>query len=156
MTLSTINWDHESWQEDTKKLYEQYARNFTIHVPRDSGKSVVDVWAKMQLNSAYGYTGVGKSMYFTKSRYYNNLCKEIALPMKPVSKYKFSRAKWYVADIPIFQNDYPKWREMRKWMSEQFGPQDQNPDAWSRWYSDGFVIRFRDESDYVLFMLKWS
>ena len=136
MTLSKINWDLEGWSdsdsvrlsEDMRKLYEQYAKTITISTPRDSNKSVVAMWAKMQLNSAYGYTGL-------KSIYYNNLCKEIVLPMKPVSKYQFTRAKW---------------------LNEQFGPHDKNPNAWSRWIHDGWrEIKFRDEADYSHFLLRW-
>jgi len=160
MTLSTINWDLEGWSdtdsvrlsEDMRKLYEQYAKTITISTPRDSNKSVVAVWAKMQLNSAYGSIGVGKSMYYTKSRYYDNLCREILLPRKPVSKYKFTRAKWYEADY-----DWVHYNEVRMWCREQFGPHDIHPDAWSRWNHkyEGKIL-FRDEADYVLFMLKWS
>jgi hypothetical protein len=155
MTLSTINWDLEGWDTDNfKKLTDQYLRNFTIHVPRDSGKTVVDVWAKMRLNSAYGYTGVGESMYFTKSKYYNNLCKEIVLPMKPVSKYKFTRTKWYVADL--WNSDH-NMDEVRAWCVEQFGPRVLNPDAWSRWINHlNSTFRFSNEADYVLFTLRWS
>jgi hypothetical protein len=163
MSLDRINWDLEGWSdtdsvrisEDMKKIYEQYARNFTIHVPRNSGKSVVDVWTKMQLNSAYGYTGVGKSMYYTKSKYHNNLCNELVLPMKPtrpVSKYKFTRAKWYEADYDWIQYD-----EVRTWCTEQFGKHDIHPNAWSRWdHKYEGKIFFRDEADYVLFTLRWS
>lgn len=71
------------------------------------------------------------------------------------NKYKFSRAKWYVADI-IGTMDYRTFMEMRRWIRDQFGPQDRNPNAWSRWYSDGFVIKFRDEADFILFALRWS
>ena len=157
MTLSKINWDLEGWSdsdsvrlsEDMRKLYEQYAKTITISTPRDSNKSVVAMWAKMQLNSAYGYTGL-------KSIYYNNLCKEIVLPMKPVSKYQFTRAKWYVAEIPEYLQYHAKWSEMSKWLNEQFGPHDKNPNAWSRWIHDGWrEIKFRDEADYSHFLLRW-
>ena len=70
----------------------------------------------------------------------------------PKSKYKFSRAKWYVAE---FDGKY--YFEVEEWCAEQFGPHPRNPDAWSRWhhtYSE--KIHFRDEKDYVLFMLRWS
>jgi hypothetical protein len=154
MTLSKINWDLEGWQEDTKKLYEQYAKSITISTPRGAGKSVVDVWAKMQLNSTYGYTGVGTSMYFTKSKYYNNLCKEIELPMRPKPKYKFTRTKWYVADLWNSDHDMD---EVREWCVEQFGPRVLNPDAWSRWINHlNSTFRFSNEADYVLFTLRWS
>ena len=76
----------------------------------------------------------------------------------PQSKYKFSRAKWYVAEI----NDNSLWRlskeynDMIEWCTEQFGPHPKYKDAWSRWWVGHGDIRFRDEKDYVLFVLKWS
>jgi bacillopeptidase F (M6 metalloprotease family) len=162
MTLSTINWDLEGWSdtdsvrisEDMKKIYEKYAKAITISIPRSSGKSVVDVWAKMQLNSVYGI-GVGKSMYYTQSKYRDNLCKEIIMPTvwgtKPKSKYKFSRAKWYEADY-----DWIHYDEVRAWCTEQFGKHDIHPDAWSRWdHKYEGKIFFRDEKDYTLFLLRW-
>jgi hypothetical protein len=82
----------------------------------------------------------------------DNLCKEIFLPMKPAPKYKFSRAKWYVAEY-----DWVHQYEVLEWCKQQFGPHPQNPDAWSRWcnhYSER--INFRDEKDYIWFMLRWS
>lgn len=91
-----------------------------------------------------------------------NLCKEIMLPMgynictlghpNSLSKYKFSRAKWYVAEF-----DDKNYFEVEKWCEEQFGPHPKNPDAWCRWfhrYSE--KIHFRDEKDYVFFMLRWG
>lgn len=81
----------------------------------------------------------------------NNLCKEVVLPMKPASKYKFSR-DWYVADF-----DSANYEAVRAWCTEQFGPEDRFPNAWSRWqhrYED--QIHIRDEKDYMMFMLKWS
>lgn len=74
------------------------------------------------------------------------------LKLRNPSKYKFSRAKWYVADF-----DDKDYFEVEKWCAEQFGPHPRHPDAWSRWhhtYSE--QIHFRDEKDYVLFCLRWS
>jgi hypothetical protein len=103
---------------------------------------------KSTLNAYYGSTGI-------KSLYYSNLCNEIMLPMKPASKYKFSRAKWYEAEFG--PADYLKVREVREWCVEQFGPEPRNHDAWSRWYHKNHNrIFFRDEKDYVWFMLRWS
>jgi len=74
---------------------------------------------------------------------------------KPKSKYNFSRAKWYEADL-----DWVDWKNYGakvKWCEQQFGAHPKNPDAWSRWYrfrSDR--IRFRDEQDYMLFLLRWG
>lgn len=67
-------------------------------------------------------------------------------------KYKFSRAKWYQAYF-----NSADYYAVDKWCEEQFGPHPKNPDAWSRWwhkFEDS--ILFRDEKDYVLFMLRWS
>jgi hypothetical protein len=102
----------------------------------------------------YSVRRTGKSMYynaFNKNRiYYDNLCKEIMLP-EP--KYKFSRAKWYEADM--FNRGLS--REMREWCIEHFGPLPKNPDAWSRWTNQwNSTFRFRDAQDYEWFMLRWS
>lgn len=70
----------------------------------------------------------------------------------PKPKYKFSRANWYVAEF-----DTKYYFEVDKWCTEQFGPHPKNPDAWCRWfhkYED--KIHFRDEKDYVLFVLRWQ
>ena len=108
---------------------------------------------EMMLYSAGRKTG--KSLYYTalKNRIYGtNLCKEIFLPMTPEPKYKFSRAKWYVAE---YDNNHHF--EVLAWCSQQFGPYPTRPDAWSRWvnmYSE--KIHFRDEKDYMFFLLRWS
>lgn len=83
-----------------------------------------------------------------------NLCREILLPMRPLTKpkYQFSRARWYVAEY-----NWIDQVEVVKWCTEQFGPHPEQPDAWSRWnhkWQDR--IQFRDERDYVLFQLRWS
>jgi hypothetical protein len=68
------------------------------------------------------------------------------------SKYKFSRANWYVAEF-----DDRHYFEVDAWCTEHFGPHPKNPDAWSRWvhkYSD--KIHFRDEKDYAWFVLRWG
>jgi hypothetical protein len=81
----------------------------------------------------------------------NNLCKEILLPMKPASKYRFSRAKWYEAKVPREQ------QAAFAWCVKQFGPEPTNTDAWTRWYFNvDRTFRFRDEKDYVMFILRWS
>lgn len=125
-------------------LYDKVSRGFKagqmmiISAGRRTGKSY--------LNSLYGGTGI-KTMYYS-----NNLCKEILLPMKPAPKYKFSRARWYVAD---YNNEHHF--EVLKWCTQQFGPYPTRPDAWSRWVNMcSEKIHFRDEKDYVLFMLRWS
>jgi hypothetical protein len=103
---------------------------------------------QMSLYSAVQQTG--KST-FLKSAYYNNLCKELVLPMKPAPKYKFSRAKWYEAKLPR------DGQAAFAWCVKQFGPEPKNTDAWSRWYFNvDRTFRFRDEKDYVMFILRWS
>ena len=70
----------------------------------------------------------------------------------PKPKYKFSRAKWYVAEY-----NWVNQVEVVEWCTEQFGPHPENPDAWSRWnhkWQDR--IQFRDERDYNWFILRWS
>lgn len=67
-------------------------------------------------------------------------------------KYKFSRAKWYVADF-----DWSNELEVFDWCVKQFGPHPERPDAWSRWeHKYDEQIHFRDEKDYAWFMLRWS
>jgi hypothetical protein len=87
----------------------------------------------------------------------DNLCKEILIsdfygaPEAPKSKYKFSR-EWLVAEF-----DYRKYDEVRMWCREYFGPEPRYPDAWTRWehrYEN--KIHFRDQADYILFVLRWS
>lgn len=73
------------------------------------------------------------------------------LGMETQSKYKFSR-NWHQAH---FDSQY--YFEVDEWCTKQFGPHPKNPDAWSRWwhkFEDS--ILFRDEKDYVLFMLRWA
>jgi hypothetical protein len=104
----------------------------------------------------------GKSMYMKmlKNRIYGtNLCKEIFLPMHPVTKpkYQFSRAKWYTVDIGdgIWRLGR-EYNEIIEWCTEHFGKHPHKPDAWSRWWVGVGSIYFRDERDLVLYKLKWS
>ena len=72
--------------------------------------------------------------------------------MTPKPKYTFSRANWYVAEF-----DIKDFTDVVHWCREQFGPHRRNPDAWTRWehrYEN--KIHFRDEKDYVLFLLRWA
>jgi hypothetical protein len=67
-------------------------------------------------------------------------------------KYKFSRAKWYVAE---FDDKY--YFEVEEWCAEQFGPHPRHPDAWSRWHHTySQKIHFRDQEDYIMFVLRWG
>lgn len=68
------------------------------------------------------------------------------------TKYKFSRAHWYVAE---FDDQY--YLEVEEWCKEQFGPHPKNPDAWCRWHHTYHnKIHFRDAKDYEWFMLRWG
>ena len=83
----------------------------------------------------------------------DNLCKEILIQEfnRPVTKYKFSR-EWLKADYR--HEDYDK---VVIWCIEHFGPPDRKPDAWSRWRHAYFdQMWFRDQADYILFVLRWS
>jgi hypothetical protein len=90
--------------------------------------------------------------HFLKTRYYDTfICKEIVLPMKPASKYKFSRAKWYEAKVPRDQ------QAAFAWCVKQFGPEPTITDAWTRWYFNvDRTFRFRDAKDYEWFILRWA
>jgi hypothetical protein len=69
----------------------------------------------------------------------------------PRNKYKFSR-NWHTVDFSI-----NKHQEILKWCKEQFGPHPVIPDAWCRWHnSRSQTIHFRDEQDYMLFLLRWA
>ncbi len=92
-----------------------------------------------------------------------NLCKEIMIniPGYPktsasinrlMPKYKFSRAKWYVAEF-----DTRYYFEVDEWCKEQFGPHPKRPDAWCRWHHTyENQIHLRDEKDYNWFVLRWG
>lgn len=111
---------------------------------RQTGKSMINkAWAKMQLNSAYGKFGT-------------NLCNEIMLPIsfdKSKPKYKFSRAKWHIAYLAVFSDEFD---DCLAWCTEHFGPRAKHSDAWSRWIVGFGEIYFRDEQDYMLYQLRWA
>jgi hypothetical protein len=68
------------------------------------------------------------------------------------SKYQFGRKKWYEGKF-----DWRKYDEVHDWCEQNFGKHDKRPDAWSRWnhmYED--MILFRDEKDYIMFVLRWG
>lgn len=93
-----------------------------------------------------------------KDRYYDtNLCKEIMFPEPPVSKYKFSRAKWHTVDIGMGSWKLGReYNDIIAWCNETFGPHPKRSDAWSRWWVGIGQIYFRDQQDLVLYKLKWS
>lgn len=90
-----------------------------------------------------------------KSVYYEHLKKDsredISEGKEP--RYKFSR-KWYEEHLMF--TSYQPIQERLEWCEEMFGPQPQNPDAWTRWYTSYTTIRFRDKADYEWYLLRWS
>ena len=69
-------------------------------------------------------------------------------------KYKFSRNNWYIGDLWNTGHDM---NEVRQWCAEQFGPVAKAPDAWSHWQNNNTsFFRFRDERDWLWFVLRWS
>lgn len=103
-------------------------------------------------------TPTGKSMFWANEIYNKNLCKEIMLPTKPQSKYKFSRAKWYSVELKgqstwRFSDEY---NQIIEWCTKHFGPHPAKADAWSRWHVGLGMIHFRDSKDYEWYMLRWS
>ncbi len=85
----------------------------------------------------------GRSLYFDITYHYHKH-----------PRYKFSR-KWFVGEIE-YNNVYPLV-DIENWCINNFGPHPMNPDAWCRWYRYSTrKFYFRDEKDYLLFLLKWS
>jgi hypothetical protein len=81
------------------------------------------------------------------------------IPKMKKPKYNFSRTKWFEADREMVKTKsaYVKFStEQFSWCVAQFGPQPNYPDAWSRWYMINDRFRFRDEKDYIWFLLRWS
>ena len=69
---------------------------------------------------------------------------------KPKSPYQFSR-QWHIG---VFE--WKDQQEVYQWCQENFGPMPRTPDAWCRWKTmPANQIAFRDERDYVLFILRW-
>lgn len=122
----------------------------------------LETWSPTVLGNTTGGIHPSKSMYMKvlKNRIYDsNLCKEIFLPMGPVtkSKYKFSRAKWHTVDIGdgIWRLGR-EYNEIIEWCTQHFGKHPNRPDAWSRWWVGVGSIYFREEKDFVFYQLKWS
>ena len=77
-------------------------------------------------------------------------------------KYNFDR-KWYEFDTLLLYDGtdiVTDWIENQvvrvDWCTKNFGSRTERPDAWSRWYVSGLVFRFRDEKDYLIFLLRWK
>ena len=74
------------------------------------------------------------------------------IPYAVHPRYKFSR-KWHVGVAHMGASAL----EVYAWCSENFGTHPVNPDAWSRWYRYSYKkFYFRDEVDYVAFLLRWK
>lgn len=76
-------------------------------------------------------------------------------PKAQTPKYNFSRHKWYEATLQGNVRD-PNWLQARNWCAENFGSHPKHRDAWCRWYCTGRLYRFRDEEDYLLFLMRWG
>ena len=77
---------------------------------------------------------------------------DLRIPHHSHPRYKFSR-QWHIGRVSYDQNG----DEVFKWCEGTFGSSPKNPDAWCRWYRySGKQFYFRDEQDFVLFMLRWS
>jgi hypothetical protein len=76
-------------------------------------------------------------------------------------KYQLRRVKWYEYEMwepfpagrPVNQD---RIQAMLAWCIEQFEPANPITDAWARWSQSYSTLRFRDEKDYIFFMLKWA
>ena len=118
---------------------------------------VLEGWKPGEMYVIAGGRQTGKSYYYQTQMMNSitNMAQEYLAkfgnPNEP--KYKFSRANWYQAEFN--PKDY---FEVDAWCEQHFGKHPTNPDAWSRWKHKSYedVIMFRDEKDYVLFMLRWS
>jgi hypothetical protein len=123
------------WDRLSQGGFKQGQMPLYYSAVQHTGKSL---YQKMVLNKLYG----------------TNLCNEILLPMKPAPKYKFSRAKWY--EVHLFSKSWDPVQERLDWCEQQFGPQPKKADAWTRWYTSFTTLRFRDQEDYMMFVLRWG
>lgn len=75
------------------------------------------------------------------------------------SKYQFSRAHWYEYEMwgsfPARPVNQDRVQAILVWCTEQFGPCNAVTDVLARWSQSYSILRFRDEEDYIFFMLKW-
>ena len=63
-------------------------------------------------------------------------------------------ADWHIGDLWNTGHDM---NEVRRWCTEQFGPKDKMPDAQDRWQNNNTsLFLFRDERDWMWFVLRWS
>lgn len=124
----------------------------SLHVTRPS------LMTPHRLNSSPGFNpGLYKehSLGFTRQV----LRSPLSMP-KYKLKYTFSRAKWYEAkrapSSDTVRSMFKYNGEQYSWCVKHFGQSPLHPDAWCRWYMLSDRFRFRDEKDYIWFMLKWT
>ena len=68
------------------------------------------------------------------------------------------RAEWYEARLDF---DVYDWKDRLDWCKGQFGPASNATESkfeifQPRWYQQFETIYFRDEKDYLLYILRWS
>ena len=65
----------------------------------------------------------------------------------------FGRSNWYEAEYAA-----ANFFNVQNWCIEHFGTPPITPDAASRWFVYPYhrVLLFRDEKDYIFFMLRWA
>jgi hypothetical protein len=84
--------------------------------------------------------------------------------MKTTKQSSIYGRPYYTIPVP---NGGREWGSVMRWCDEQFGQTTSSithmdgpkkrmslPDE--RWYTNGSIFLFRDEADYMWFMLKWS
>jgi hypothetical protein len=75
------------------------------------------------------------------------------------------QSQWHVILISIDADPHGRYRECKDWCEQQFGRQidilDNRQGVWSSFWAgpgrnDTYRFTFRDETDAVLFALRWS
>jgi hypothetical protein len=62
-------------------------------------------------------------------------------------KFTLTHADWHIGDLWNTGHDM---NEVHLWCTNEFGPKDKAPNAWSRWTNNNnSLFRFRDESDWM-------
>ena len=77
------------------------------------------------------------------------------------SKYQIRHVKWYEYEMwePFPETrpvNHDRIQAILEWCTEQFGPCNAVTDVLARWSQSYSILRFRDEKDYIFFMLKWA
>ena len=122
----------------------------TSNIIKDTTDGIHPLWQSISGGFRKGEMYLISTPRQTGKSYFHKIMQESMISFKE-PKYKFSR-NWYQADFDL--KDYDAVDE---WCEQQFGPHPKRPDAWSRWWHKFHnSILFRDEKDYILFMLRWS